>query len=186
MDFEITIKIITCVLVFIFLLIRERFTSHYKITPRLMIKNVIIIILFVLYFLKIFDFAKINLNPYLRIFLGFPVIFLGIFLFFWSHMHLRENWSPVIEKKFTKSKKLVNTGPYKYLRHPIYSASLITLLGFAILTANWLFTGIPLLILIIFFTYKIPKEEKSLISNFGQNYRKYMKQTGGLFPKLIK
>jgi len=181
--FELLIKIIVIALVILFIAIRLRFTSHYKFTPRLLVKNVIIIILFVLYIGNVFDFASIGFSSYLRVFLGFPVLFLGIYLFFWSHSELGENWSPVIEKRFAKSKKLIKTGPYKYIRHPIYTASFIVLFGFFILTANWILIGIPLLILIAFYIYKIPREENSLIDNFGQNYKDYMKKTGGLLPK---
>lgn len=184
MEFEFLIKMIVVVLVVLFLFVRSRFTTHYKFTPRLMIKNVIVLILFVLYLGNLFDFAKLNINLYVRIFLGFFIISLGMALFFWAHTELGKNWSPIIEKKFPKSKKLVKTGPYRYVRHPIYTASFVTILGFLILSANWLLIGIPLLILIAFYIYKIPKEEKSLIDNFGQGYKDYMKKTGRLLPKL--
>ncbi|MFH1308023.1 MAG: isoprenylcysteine carboxylmethyltransferase family protein [archaeon] len=186
MNPELAMKFIVLSLVLIFLIARSRFTSHYEFTPRLMAKNIVLLILFILYFSNYLDFANFSLNYYLRIFIGLSLIFIGSFLIFWAHINLGENWSPVIEKKFYKSKKLIRTGPYKYIRHPIYSASFVMLIGFVFLTANWFFTGIPLLILIAFYIYKIPKEEKSLVNNFGRKYKDYIKITGGIFPKLMK
>lgn len=186
MKIEFVIKVIVLILVLMFLFIRSKLTVSHKFTPRFMIKYVIIAILFIFYFGSFFDFAQLNSNPYLRILFGFPIVFFGAFLFFWAHIKLGKNWSPVIEKKFPKSKKLVKIGPYKYVRHPIYSASFIIIIGFGFLTANWFFMGVPLLILFCFYAYKIPKEEKSLIDNFGKKYLDYMKTTGGVVPKLIK
>jgi len=182
---EISIKILALALVLIFFLIRSRFVSHYKkFTPRTLIKYIIVLFLFYFYIAGYFDFAQLNFGVYFRLIAGIIIIFLGMWLLFWAHIHLGKNWSPIIEKKFSRSRKLIKSGPYKYLRHPIYSASFITLIGFFILTSNWILVGIPLVILILFYINKIPREEKELRDNFGKNYLNYEKITGGLFPKL--
>lgn len=184
MDIEISIKIVTVVLVALFFLIRSRFVKHYKkFTPRTLVKYLIAVVLFLAYFLGYFDFALLNFSLYLRL-AGLLIIILGISLLFWAHGHLMENWSPIIEKKFTKSRKLIVSGPYRYIRHPIYTASFITIIGFFIFTANWILTGIPLIILVLFYSSKIPREEKELMNNFGKKYKDYMKSTGGLIPKI--
>jgi protein-S-isoprenylcysteine O-methyltransferase Ste14 len=165
-------------------MVHSRFVKHYKkFTPKTFIKYIIILILFFPYINGYFDFAQLNFNIYLRLVFGILIISSGISLFFWAHVHLGKNWSPIIEKKFAKSKEFVKSGPYKYVRHPIYTASFIILFGFFMLTANWILTGIPLVILILFYLSKIPREEKELINNFGREYKEYMKRTGGLFPK---
>lgn len=185
MKTEILIKILTLILVLTFFFIRSRFVKHYKkFTPRTMIKYVILLLLFSFYIGGYFDFAMLNFNLYFRLICGMIIIFLGMSLLFWAHIHLGKNWSPVIENKFSKSRSLIKSGPYKFIRHPIYTASFITLIGFFILTANWILTGIPLVILILFYINKIPKEEKELIDNFGKEYLDYKKKTGGLIPKI--
>jgi len=182
---ELIIKIITIALGLAFFIYRSSFIRHYKkFTPRTLIKWVILAILTFFYIYGTFDYALLNFNIYFRIIGGTIVLFLGFLLFFSSHKHLNINWSPIIEKKFTKSRSLVQTGPYKYIRHPIYVASMILLLGFFILTANWLLVGIPVAILIVFYLSKIPREEKELIRNFGKKYEEYKKRTGGFLPKL--
>ena len=47
------------------------------------------------------------------------------------------------------------------------------LIGFFILTSNWVLIGIPFVILILFYMSKIPREEKELIDNFGKEYLRY-------------
>jgi protein-S-isoprenylcysteine O-methyltransferase Ste14 len=185
MNTEMLIKILALILVIFFFLFRSRFLKHYKkFTTRTLIKYFIILFLFYFYIAGYFDFAQLDFNIYFRLIVGIIIIFLGMFLLFLAHSYLRTNWSPIIEKKFSKSRSLIKSGPYKYIRHPIYTASFISLLGLFILTANWLLTGIPLIILVLFYSYKIPKEEKELINNFGKRYEDYMKTTGGLMPKL--
>lgn len=184
MDFELSVKVVTLVIVVLFFALRSNFTTHYKkFTSRTLIKWVILIALMELYFGNILNFAILDISQEVRIFVGLSVILLGFALFFWAHIHLGKNWSPIIEKKFAKSRSLVRSGPYRYIRHPIYTASFIVLVGFFVFTANWLLVGIPLVILIIFYSRKIPKEEDELIRNFGKSYKDYMKTTGGLVPK---
>jgi protein-S-isoprenylcysteine O-methyltransferase Ste14 len=137
-----------------------------------------------LYLFGVLDFAFLNFNIYLRLIAGGIILLGGFMLFFSAHKHLNENWSPIIEKKFSKSRSLILEGPYRYIRHPIYVGSMILLLGFFLLSANWLFATIPLIILIIFYSIKIPLEEKELERNFGKKYIEYKKRTGGFFPKI--
>jgi len=184
-NLELIIKILTLVFIVVFFLTRACFVGYNKKhTFRRSIKYIIALILFFFYFKGYFDFAILQFDLYLRLILGILVILLGMSLFFWAHYYLGKNWSPILEKKFSKSKKLIKSGPYYYLRHPIYTASFITLLGFFILTANWMLTGIPLIVLVLFYMYKMPREEKELINNFGKEYLKYKKNTGGLIPKI--
>ena len=183
MEFELIVKVIVLVLLIVFFILRSSFIKHYKtFTFRLSIKYIVTIILLILYFGGYFDFAMLGINSYVRMILGLLIIFIGMVLFFWTHAHLGKNWSPVIEKKFTKSRKLIKTGPYRHMRHPIYSASFVTLIGFGIFTANWLIFVVPLVILVVFYAIKIPKEEKELTRNFGKEYEKYMKDTPRFIP----
>ena len=182
---ELIIKIVVLVLIILFLVIRNRFTKHYtKFTYKYFGKYIIIGFLMFFYLGGYFDNFVFNFNLILRILLGAIFLVFGFSLFFWAHYHLNENWSPIIEKKFTKSRSLIKTGPYKYIRHPIYTASFIVLIGFFVFTANWMLAGIPLVILGLFYISKIRREEKELIRNFGKEYQNYMKHTGGLLPKI--
>lgn len=169
-------------LLIVFFIIRKSFTLHYKtFTLRLSIKYLVTCLLMFFYFLGVFDWAVFSFGFLIR-FMGICLIFSGFSLFYFSHKHLANNWSPVIEKKFTKSRYLVKTGPYSYLVHPIYSASIITLLGFLLFTQNWLLVGIPLFLLILFYCYKIPKEERELRINFGKSFDVYLSKRKRFIP----
>lgn len=185
MDRELTTKVIIFILIGILFFVRSGFTRHNKkFHPKTLIKYIISLAIFVLYFGNFIDFALLPINIYFRFVAGGVLILIGFALFFQAHKHLGKNWDHTIEDKFSKDKKFVRTGPYRYIRHPIYSASLVSLLGFGVLSANWLLFGIPFLILILFYSRKIPQEEKSLIKNFGKPYMEYMKETGSLIPKM--
>lgn len=183
MTFEIYIKLIIVILVVLFFIIRSRFTQHQKFTKSMLIKYIIAVPLLFLYLSPIIDFATININQLIRILIGFPVIFIGFYLFISAHHHLGKNWSTIVEGRLPKSKRLIKTGPYKYIRHPIYSAAFITIIGFGILSANWILFIVPFLIFLILYLIRMPKEEKTLVKHFGKEYSDYMKKTGRLTPR---
>lgn len=81
--------------------------------------------------------------------------------------------------------KLITTGVYHWVRHPLYSDGLMLFGGAVLVSGNW-FMGLFLAISIIALNaYVIPKEEKHLIKKFGEEYLNYMQRTGKLIPKLF-
>ncbi len=168
-----------------FFAIRSRFTKHQEFTKSMLIKYIIVVPLLILYLSPIIDFALIKINPLIRILAGLPIIFIGFSLFVWAHSHLGKNWSTIVDGKLPSSKKLIKTGPYKYIRHPIYSSAFIIIIGFGIFTSNWIIFLFPFILFLILFVSRMPKEEKSLIKHFGEEYSNYMKVTGRIFPKII-
>lgn len=185
MNIESIIKILVAFLLILFFLFRYLFLRYYKkFSYKFLIKYLVIIFLLIIYFSRIVDFAIIPLNPYLRMVLGLIIVLSGYSLFFISHQHLGKNWSAILNNNVSKTSKLIKTGPYKYIRHPMYSASFISVIGFGILTSNWLIFLISFLILLIFYIYKISKEERFLKQLFKKDYLDYKKMTGGFFPKL--
>lgn len=76
--------------------------------------------------------------------------------------------------------ELVTTGPYAYVRHPIYTGMLLAALGTAIMSSIF---GIGMLIFIsIFFALRINKEEKMMLELFPNRYPEYQKHTKRLLP----
>ena len=83
-----------------------------------------------------------------------------------------------------RGKELVTTGPYTWSRHPLYSAFIWRGTGIVVLLSrSWtvLFSALPIS---IFWAWHITGEEESLLKRFGNDYRKYMENTGQFFPKL--
>ena len=82
-----------------------------------------------------------------------------------------------------KNQKLNTGGMNKYVRHPLYSATLLLLFGLLIIEPTQSFFGLSA-ILIVYLLIGIKLEEEKLIAVFGQEYRDYLKSVPMLIPKL--
>ena len=81
---------------------------------------------------------------------------------------------------------LITSGPFRFIRHPLYSAVILLWLGAAIGTLNWLLLAFwPAWVLIIYFV-PVRQEEKLLTEKFGNSYNDYIRQTGKLIPWFYK
>lgn len=113
---------------------------------------------------------------------GAVIILTGDLLFVWSHRALGRNWSPILEIR--KGHTLVTSGPYKFIRHPMYAAIFIIGTGISLLSSNWMVALSYMLPVICMYLIRISDEEKMMIEKFGDQYRKYMRNTNRLIPKL--
>jgi protein-S-isoprenylcysteine O-methyltransferase Ste14 len=113
--------------------------------------------------------------------IGFILSLAGFGLTAWTQIALGTEWSPQLQLR--EKHHIVLTGPYARMRHPMYSALVLWGIGVALLTANWIFVVIAVLVCSVFLL-RVPREEQMMIDEFGEEYRDYMKQTGRLFPKL--
>jgi protein-S-isoprenylcysteine O-methyltransferase Ste14 len=98
----------------------------------------------------------------------------------WTQLTLDTQWSAQLQLK--KDHHLVTTGPYVWVRHPLYAGIFGWCLSLILLTANWIFVAACLLS-IVGLLYRVPKEEQMMIEAFGEEYKAYMQRTGRLFPK---
>ncbi len=78
--------------------------------------------------------------------------------------------------------KLKKDGYYKYVRHPSYSASLLSFIGFGISLNNWISLVVVIVLVVTAFLIRIRIEEKTLIGHFGSEYLDYMEKTKRLIP----
>jgi protein-S-isoprenylcysteine O-methyltransferase Ste14 len=102
-------------------------------------------------------------------------------LFYWIFGSLGENITPTVSTR--KDHRLVTSGPYRWVRHPLYSAGTVFCVSLNLLVASWFtaLTGATALALLL---VRLPKEEEKLIERFGDEYRVYAKRTGRLLPRL--
>jgi protein-S-isoprenylcysteine O-methyltransferase Ste14 len=111
----------------------------------------------------------------------FPVILItsGIAIGLWAILTMR--FGNFTVNPIPKDEaKLVTSGPYGFIRHPMYAAVLIAMLGIAINISSWLGFGIWI-VLLIDLLIKIRFEEKLLLGKFSE-YEEYMKRTKRIFP----
>ena len=116
------------------------------------------------------NYTGLALQPYL----GLILFYVGIWLLYRSHADLASNWNPQVA--INKDQTLVTTGVYSRVRHPMYTAHLLWALGNALIFTNWIVGPSMLILQIIFFAYRIPREEELLASQF-EEYTEYKKRT---------
>lgn len=100
---------------------------------------------------------------------------------YWVGVTLQNFYSYTVE--IQESHKLITTGPYSQVRHPMYTGTLLLLFSFGITSDNLLFLVI-LVALIPGLFARIKKEEEALLESFGEDYVRYMNRTGSIFPRL--
>lgn len=107
---------------------------------------------------------------------------ISIPLFLWAHYSLGKEFN--YPGAIREQQDLVTSGPYRWVRHPIYSGYFLWTGAFFLMSANWLI-GAIWLIFSIFAAMNIGIEEKALIAYFGQPYQDYMQHTGRFLPRLL-
>lgn len=112
---------------------------------------------------------------------GFFLSIAGLIFWIGTQLALDKEWSPQLQLQ--SGHRLVTTGTYARIRHPLYTAMAVWAAGFALVTANWIFIAFAVLTPILFFL-RVPREEKMMLDQFGEEYRKYMKRTGRFLPKI--
>jgi len=91
----------------------------------------------------------------------------------------------VSETVLTKpAHRLVTTGPYRWVRHPLYTAGIALFMSIALMAANWFILGWAMIALCGVRLAVIPREEAHLLQTFGDAYRRYREGTGSLLPRL--
>ncbi|MCZ6652630.1 MAG: isoprenylcysteine carboxylmethyltransferase family protein [Planctomycetota bacterium] len=113
---------------------------------------------------------------------GVGVALLGFVLLQWSHQALGRNWSD--EPRLLTGQGLVRTGPYRWIRHPIYSAFLLIFSSPLLISANWFLGAMWIGMATLDVLRRIRIEEAMLVRHFGDEYRVYMKVTGRLLPRI--
>lgn len=127
------------------------------------------------------NFADINRPDWLG-YTGFAILVFGNWMLWKAHKDLGRHWSSTVQIKSEQA--LVTQGIYQYLRHPIYTAHILWGLAQAMILPNWLVGWLSLPLVILVFMLRIPNEERMMIDQFGEDYRKYMEKTGGLIPRI--
>lgn len=126
--------------------------------------------------------STLSLSEWLR-WSGVGIVVIALALLIWVHQTLSTSFSGTLEIR--ERHKLITTGPYRRVRHPMYTAIFLWALGTSLITSNWFNFLFPLAFA-LFFILRAPNEEKMMVETFGDEYRAYMKQTGCFLPRLRK
>lgn len=111
--------------------------------------------------------------------IGLLLVALGLAIATAARVWLGGNWSGIVTLK--QDHELIRTGPYRFVRHPIYTGILLAILGTAIAQGEW--RGLVALALITAaFVRKIAIEESFLAQEFGTAYARYQQEVPALVP----
>jgi protein-S-isoprenylcysteine O-methyltransferase Ste14 len=124
--------------------------------------------------------ARIDLPEWAR-WLGIGMGIACDFFAYWIFSNLGSNVTPTVVTR--KTHTLITSGPYRWIRHPLYSMGIIAFLGFALIAENWLIALLGLLTFPIL-AIRTYKEEDHLIERFGEAYLEYRKHTGRYLPRV--
>lgn len=100
----------------------------------------------------------------------------------WVFRSIGKNISETVLTK--KDHQLVTAGPYRYIRHPLYTFALLAFFALGVMASNWLLPVLALIGALVFRFVVIPKEEANLIEAFGPAYEAYRQTTGAMLPRL--
>ena len=109
------------------------------------------------------------------------VLFLQALLLLWrSHADLAGSFSPGLQIR--KNHRLVTTGVYERIRHPMYAAHLLWATAQLLLLHNWIAGPAFLVASLPLYMARIPREEEMMEERFGDEYRRYAERTGRVLP----
>jgi protein-S-isoprenylcysteine O-methyltransferase Ste14 len=145
----------------------------------------VVIIVFLLFraqipehlFRPIQNYVAFSANPVING-IGVALCAIGLALAIWARVYLGKNWGMPMSLKVEP--ELVTTGPYAFVRHPIYSGILLAMLGSVFVSVMiWL---ILFVIFCAYFVYSARVEERIMATKFPNHYRQYKNRTKMLIP----
>ena len=130
---------------------------------------------------SLLNFAELSL-PVSAQWMGVILGLLAVLLMFWVQEALGENFD--VRLHVREEHTLVTHGPYRWVRHPMYTTVFIWGTSILLLTRNWLTGGLVLLFPLIIVATRVAKEEAAMLETFGDEYERYLAHTGRFLPRL--
>jgi len=129
------------------------------------------------------NFVLSHNNTDLIFYAGVILICFGLFIRWISILKLKKSFT--VDVSISEDQKIIQSGLYKYIRHPAYFGSLLSFLGLAIVFNNWFTFFIIFIPILISFLNRIKVEERVLSQAFGHQYTDYIERSWKLIPKVF-
>ena len=143
----------------------------------LRIRAVMLVVVVLLVRLGAFRDNSLNADPW-RAGIGLILFATGLSFAIWARLHIGRNWGTPMSQK--NDPELVTSGPYRLVRHPIYSGILAGGIGTAV-ALSWMWLT-PVALAGIYFVYSASVEERYLTEQFPDTYPTYQRSTKMLVP----
>jgi len=143
----------------------------------LLVRIPIVVVVFVLFRVGAFRHYDVNHDPWLAG-VGLVLFAAGLGFAIWARVHLGRNWGTPMTQKVEP--ELVTSGPYRLVRHPIYSGILVAGIGTAF-AISW-FWLVAVGLAGVYFIYSATVEERYLIEQFPAAYPAYRSSSKMLVP----
>jgi protein-S-isoprenylcysteine O-methyltransferase len=113
---------------------------------------------------------------------GAAVFAAGLALRWYAILYLGRFFT--VNVAISRDHQLIDTGPYRFIRHPSYSGALMAFLGLGLCIGNWASLAAMLLPTLVVFSWRIRVEERALLGALGEQYFTYMQRTKRLVPAI--
>lgn len=119
-----------------------------------------------------------------------PVYYFGVLLMVLGSLLRRLCWR-TLGSHFTgdvraaADQPVIQTGPYRFVRHPSYTAGMMMFVGIGFALTNWVSVGILLLVTIVAYGYRVRVEERALLAEIGAPYREFTRTRKRFIPFVI-
>jgi protein-S-isoprenylcysteine O-methyltransferase Ste14 len=139
-----------------------------------------VLVIFLLLRFKVLKGHAANNDPWLHG-IGLAVFLLGLALAVWARVYLGRNWGMPMSQK--ADPELVTTGPYRRVRHPIYSGIILAMIGTGIAVSLYWLAAV--IVIGAYFVYSAVVEERLMGRLFPGSYPEYKRSTKMLIPFLL-
>jgi protein-S-isoprenylcysteine O-methyltransferase Ste14 len=119
-----------------------------------------------------------------------PLFVVGILLIVLGSLLRRYCWRTLGkyftgDVKATPDQPVITSGPYRWVRHPSYTAGIMMFIGIGLALGSWFSFGLLAIATIATYAYRVKVEERVLLETIGEPYRSYMKQRKRFIPYIV-
>jgi len=141
---------------------------------------IFLLLLVYLFVVAWFGYAEIGLLADWAYYLGLSLAILANATYFWGAQSLGRYFSSMVV--VYQGHQLVELGPYRFVRHPMYASTLLGSIGMGLMSQSWAALAYSVIATAIIVAYRTSVEEKALVSELGEQYVSYTRRVKRLIP----